>query len=244
MLVHRLRMLPVESIVRGYITGSGWSDYQRSGVVCGHTLPAGLKLCDRLPETIFTPSTKAEFGEHDENITVEQAAKTLGAEVAAEVQTRAKDVYEIAAAHAERCGVLVADTKMEFGVALATPNDAASEAAALVLGDEVLTPDCSRYWPADDYEPGRDQKSYDKQYVRDYLKEVHAPRSPYAHPQWVWHTPGETAPQPPPPHPSLSHAPCRVLAWHRLALTRRRRSRSRRRSCQRRSINTGRSTSF
>ena len=164
MLVKRLRMLPVESIVRGYITGSGWLDYQATGVVCGHSLPAGLKLCERLPNVIFTPSTKAELGEHDENITEEQAAAMVGEDQAAAVSRLAKQVYTIAAAHAEKCGVIVADTKMEFGTL--------DGAGPLILGDEVLTPDCSRYWPADGYEVGKDQASLDKQFVRDYLKSI------------------------------------------------------------------------
>jgi len=167
MLVRRLRMLPVESIVRGYITGSGWADYQKSGSVCGQALPSGLQLCSKLPEEIFTPSTKAELGAHDENITLDQASTMLGKDVADSVSTCARRVYTIAAAHAESRGVLVADTKMEFGVAL----DAA-DGAPLVLGDEVLTPDCSRYWPAEGYAAGKDQPSYDKQYVRDYLKGI------------------------------------------------------------------------
>ena len=170
MLVRKLDMVPVESIVRGYITGSGWVDYQKSGVVCGHVLPQGLKLCERLPEVLFTPSTKAELGEHDENITIEQASEMVGEARASEVSKLAKQVYNLALAHAETCGVLVADTKMEFGVPLNTGG--AKGSAALILGDEVLTPDCSRYWPVDGYEAGKDQKSFDKQYVRDYLKEI------------------------------------------------------------------------
>lgn len=167
MLVRRLRMMPVESIVRGYITGSGWADYLKTGAVCGQTLAAGLKNCEKLPEEIFTPSTKAELGEHDENISLAQASTLLGEGVADSVAKYAKLVYTIAATHAESRGVLVADTKMEFGVAL----DAADD-APLVLGDEVLTPDCSRYWPKEGYEAGKDQPSYDKQYVRDYLKGI------------------------------------------------------------------------
>jgi len=170
MLVRKLRMLPVEAIVRGYITGSGWVDYQQTGLVCGHTLPAGLRQCERLPEVLFTPSTKADLGEHDENITTEQAAALMGDAKAAKVANHAKQVYTLAAEHAEARGVLVADTKMEFGVALSAGE---GDDVALVLGDEVLTPDCSRYWPKDEYAPGRDQASFDKQYVRNYLKEIH-----------------------------------------------------------------------
>ena len=163
MLVRKLDMVPVESIVRGYITGSGWVDYQKSGVVCGHVLPQGLKLCERLPEVLFTPSTKAELGEHDENITIEQASEMVGEARASEVSKLAKQVYNLALAHAETCGVLVADTKMEFGV---------DASGAMVLGDEALTPDCSRYWPKAGYETGRDQDSFDKQYVRNWLKGI------------------------------------------------------------------------
>ena len=136
MLVRKLDMVPVESIVRGYITGSGWVDYQKSGVVCGHVLPQGLKLCERLPEVLFTPSTKAELGEHDENITIEQASEMVGEARASEVSKLAKQVYNLALAHAETCGVLVADTKMEFGVPLNTGG--AKGSAALILGDEVF----------------------------------------------------------------------------------------------------------
>ena len=167
MLVRKLRMLPVESIVRGYITGSGWADYQKTGSVCGHVLPAGLQLCAKLPEELFTPSTKAELGQHDENITVSEASAMLGESIADDVSKYARRVYTIAAAHAAPRGVLVADTKMEFGVALD-----ATGGAPLILGDEVLTPDCSRYWPSEGYEAGKDQPSYDKQYVRDYLSSI------------------------------------------------------------------------
>jgi len=162
MLVKKLTMLPVEVIVRGYITGSGWADYQRSGAVCGHTLPEGLRLCDQLPEPLFTPSTKAEMGEHDENITIAQVEQSVGAETAAALQKQALLVYTTAAKLAAEKGILLADTKMEFGW----------DGGAMTLGDECLTPDCSRYWPKAGYEAGRDQDSYDKQYVRDYLKSV------------------------------------------------------------------------
>ena len=168
MLVRRLQMLPVESIVRGYITGSGWADYKKTGSVCGHVLPGGLRQCERLPEPLFTPSTKADLGEHDENITVEQAGRLVGQSAADRVSAAARKVYEIASSYAEPRGILVADTKMEFGVAL---NGDLRE-AALVLGDEVLPPDCSRYWPLDEYEVGRDQNSFDKQFVRNYLNEI------------------------------------------------------------------------
>ena len=170
MLVHRLEMLPVEAIVRGYITGSGWADYTRTGSVCGHVLPTGLALCDKLPAALYTPSTKAELGAHDENISTSAAADLLGAGVAARVEALSGKVYALAAAHAEARGILVADTKMEFGVA--PGGGGGGGVPALVLGDEVLTPDCSRYWPKEGYAAGRDQPSFDKQYVRDFLKEV------------------------------------------------------------------------
>ena len=162
-LVRKLEMLPVEVIVRGYITGSGWVDYGRTGAVCGHVLPAGLQQCEKLPAPIFTPSTKAALGEHDENIDRARVAETIGAPRAEELEAAALKVYACAAALAAERGVLVADTKMEFGV---------DASGAMVLGDEALTPDCSRYWPADEYAKGREQQSYDKQYVRNYLKEI------------------------------------------------------------------------
>jgi phosphoribosylaminoimidazole-succinocarboxamide synthase len=158
----RLEMLPVECVVRGYITGSGWKDYLRSGEVCGHTLPEGLRESERLPEPIFTPSTKAQTG-HDENITREQAAELVGGERFDEVERIALELYAFAAAHAEARGIILADTKFELGV---------DDAGQLVLADEAFTPDSSRFWPADRYEPGGPQPSFDKQYVRDYCESV------------------------------------------------------------------------
>jgi phosphoribosylaminoimidazole-succinocarboxamide synthase len=158
----RLEMLPVECVVRGYITGSGWKDYLRSGQVCGHRLPEGLRESQRLPEPIFTPSTKAQTG-HDENITREQAAELVGRERFDEVERVALELYAFAAAHAEARGIVLADTKFELGA------DADGE---LVLADEAFTPDSSRFWPADAYEPGGPQPSFDKQYVRDYCESV------------------------------------------------------------------------
>jgi phosphoribosylaminoimidazole-succinocarboxamide synthase len=159
MVVKRLRMLPVECVVRGYITGSGWKDYQATGSVSGIELPPGLRESERLPTPIFTPSTKAEEG-HDEAIDFDAAAKAVGDR---ELMGRVRDVsvalYEFGAAHARERGVILADTKFEFGL---------DDAGELVVGDEVLTPDSSRYWPADGYEPGRSQPSFDKQYVRDW----------------------------------------------------------------------------
>jgi phosphoribosylaminoimidazole-succinocarboxamide synthase len=156
----KLDMLPIECVVRGYLAGSGWKDYQASGATSGHTLPAGLRESDRLPEPIFTPATKAKTG-HDENIAREQAAELVGAELLAEVERVVIDLYLFAAEHAAERGIVIADTKFELGL---------DESGRLVLGDEALTPDSSRFWPADEYEPGRAQASFDKQYVRDYCE--------------------------------------------------------------------------
>jgi phosphoribosylaminoimidazole-succinocarboxamide synthase len=159
LVVRRLDMLPVECVVRGYITGSGWSEYQRCGSVCGIALPAGLRESEQLPQPIFTPTTKADVG-HDEAIDFERAVELVGDRALTErVRDVSVQLYAFAAAHARERGVILADTKFELGL------DAAGE---LVLGDEVLTPDSSRYWPADGYEPGRGQPSFDKQYVRDW----------------------------------------------------------------------------
>ncbi|HEX5225155.1 MAG TPA: phosphoribosylaminoimidazolesuccinocarboxamide synthase [Solirubrobacteraceae bacterium] len=159
--VRKLEMLPVECVVRGYITGSGWKDYQATGSVSGIELPAGLRESDRLPEPIFTPSTKADVG-HDEAIDFERAAELVGdPELMRRVADIAVELYSFAAEHARENGVILADTKFEFGL---DP----SRGGELVVGDEVLTPDSSRYWPADGYEPGRGQPSFDKQYVRDW----------------------------------------------------------------------------
>jgi phosphoribosylaminoimidazole-succinocarboxamide synthase len=156
----RLEMLPVECVVRGYLAGSGWKDYRASGATSGHRLPEGLRESDRLPEPIFTPATKAQEG-HDENITREQAAELIGAERLREVESVAIRLYEAAAEHAIGAGIVIADTKFELGL---DPD------GNLVLADEALTPDSSRFWPADRYEPGRAQDSFDKQYVRDYCE--------------------------------------------------------------------------
>jgi phosphoribosylaminoimidazole-succinocarboxamide synthase len=162
MLVRKTRPLAVECIVRGYLAGSGWADYQKTGAVCGIPLPAGLKESDRLPAPIFTPSTKAALGTHDENITMAQAAATIGADLATRVQEVSLTLYRRARAWAEPRGIILADTKFEFGLMN----------GELLLIDEVLTPDSSRFWPQDDYAPGRPQKSYDKQYLRDYLESL------------------------------------------------------------------------
>jgi phosphoribosylaminoimidazole-succinocarboxamide synthase len=158
----RLEMLPLECVVRGYITGSGWKDYQATGSTSGHVLPEGLRESDRLPSAIFTPSTKAAEG-HDENIDREQAADLVGPKVLAEVERISLELYRFASEHALRRGIIIADTKFEFG---------RDEAGRLVLADEAFTPDSSRFWPADEYEPGHAQPSFDKQFVRDYCEAV------------------------------------------------------------------------
>jgi len=158
----RLAMLPIECVVRGYLAGSGWKDYQKTGEVSGHRLPPGLRESDRLPEPIFTPATKATSG-HDENITREQAAQLVGAERFAEAERLSIALYRFAAEYAGARGILIADTKFEFGV---------EAGGRLVLGDEALTPDSSRFWPADEYAPGRPQASFDKQFVRDFCEKT------------------------------------------------------------------------
>jgi phosphoribosylaminoimidazole-succinocarboxamide synthase len=159
--VKRLEMYPVECVVRGYLSGSGWREYRGSGAVCGIELPEGLQESDRLPEPIFTPATKAEVGDHDENVDFERAVEIVGDRPLMEELRRISiELYDHAASHAVERGIIIADTKFEFG---------SSPGAEIVLGDEVLTPDSSRFWPADDYQPGRPQNSFDKQYVRDWL---------------------------------------------------------------------------
>jgi len=173
LLVERLEMFPVECVARGYITGSGWKDYQATGAVCGIELPQGLRESERLPEPIFTPATKAEIGDHDENVDFERAAEIVGNRpLMEELRRVSTELYTHAAAHAEERGIILADTKFEFG---------ASPGAEVVLADEVFTPDSSRFWPADEYEPGRPQRSFDKQYLRDWLDEIgwdHSPPAP------------------------------------------------------------------
>jgi phosphoribosylaminoimidazole-succinocarboxamide synthase len=158
----RLEMLPIECVVRGYLAGSGWKDYDRTGSVCGHRLPEGLRESDRLPEPIFTPATKADEG-HDENIDLETAAGLVGHERLAEVQETALALYRFAAEHALARGIVIADTKFEFGL---------DGEGTLVLADEAFTPDSSRFWPADEYAPGGPQPSFDKQFVRDYCESL------------------------------------------------------------------------
>ena len=160
-VVRRLKALPVEAIVRGYIIGSGWKDYQRSGAVCGITLPEGLQQADKLPEPLYTPSTKAAVGDHDENVDFDHTVGLLGQEVAEQIRDVSLQLYKEAAAYALERGIIIADTKFEFGL---------DENGTLVLIDEVLTPDSSRFWPADQYHPGISPPSFDKQYVRDYLE--------------------------------------------------------------------------
>ena len=162
-VVRKLKPLPVEAIVRGYIAGSGWKEYRRSGTVCGIALPAGLREADRLPEPIYTPSTKAAAGAHDENISFEKTVELLGADVAAKVRDVSIRLYREAAEHALGRGIIIADTKFEFGL---------DDKGTLTLIDEALTPDSSRFWPVDQYRPGSSPPSFDKQYVRDYLERI------------------------------------------------------------------------
>jgi phosphoribosylaminoimidazole-succinocarboxamide synthase len=167
MLIKKAKVLPVECIVRGYLAGSGWKEYQQNQGVCGVKLPAGLKQCDKLPELIFTHATKAEQGDHDENIDFASCVNAIGTEAAEYVRDKSKEIFNKASAHAESKGIILADTKFEWGVV----DD------RIILIDEVLTPDSSRFWPADKYEPGRDQESYDKQFVRNYLEEINFDKS-------------------------------------------------------------------
>ncbi len=180
MLCKKLRMIPVECIVRGYITGSGWKSYQENGTVCGIKLPEGLKECDKLPQPIYTPSTKAEIGDHDENINFERSVEVLekefpghGADYATKIRDYTIALYKKCADYALTRGIIIADTKFEFGV---------DENGEVILADEMLTPDSSRFWPVEGYEAGHDQPSFDKQFVRNYLK---------AHPECDYNLPQE-----------------------------------------------------
>jgi len=175
-IVKKLKALPVEAIVRGYLIGSGWKDYQQSGTVCGIVLPAGLQLAGKLPEPIFTPSTKADAGEHDINIDFARARELLGAGIAEQVRDVSIRIYSSCAAYALERGIILADTKFEFGL---------DDDGALVLIDEILTPDSSRFWPADSYRPGTSPDSFDKQFVRDYLETL----------DWNKRAPGPRLPQ-------------------------------------------------
>ena len=174
-VVKKLTPIKIEAIVRGYLAGSGWKDCQNTGKLCGIDLPAGLQQAQQLPEVVFTPSTKAAVGEHDENISFAQAAEIIGEDLARQVQTKAIELYKKAAAYAESRGIIICDTKFEFGT---------DENGTLILMDEVLTPDSSRFWPADQYEVGTNPPSFDKQFVRDWLeasgwnKQAPAPKVP------------------------------------------------------------------
>jgi phosphoribosylaminoimidazole-succinocarboxamide synthase len=170
-IVRKLEALPLEAVVRGYLIGSGWKDYQQSGAVCGITLPPGLKQAEKLPEPLFTPATKAALGEHDENISFAQAERAVGAALAAKVRDAALALYNFAAEHARQRGIIIADTKFEFGV---------DSDGRLTLIDEVLTPDSSRFWPADTYRVGTSPPSFDKQFVRDYLETLNWDKKPPA----------------------------------------------------------------
>jgi phosphoribosylaminoimidazole-succinocarboxamide synthase len=170
MLVKRLKPLPIEAVVRGYLAGSGWKEYQQSGVVCGVALPPGLKNASRLAEPIFTPATKAEAGAHDENVTFDEAATLIGRELAGRVRAISIRLYSEAAAYALTKGIVIADTKFEFGL---------DAEGALTLMDEVLTPDSSRYWPMESYREGDNPPSYDKQFVRDWLESVRIAGQPW-----------------------------------------------------------------
>ncbi len=167
MLIKKTKVLPVECIVRSYITGSGWKEYLREGTVCGIKLPKGLKQCQKLDELIFTPSSKAEQGEHDENISFAESVNIIGAEAANYVRDKSIEIFKKASEYAESKGIILADTKFEWGVI----------DGRIILIDEIFTPDSSRFWPADKYEAGRDQDSYDKQFVRNYLEEINFDKS-------------------------------------------------------------------
>jgi phosphoribosylaminoimidazole-succinocarboxamide synthase len=167
MLVKKTKPLPVECVVRGYLAGSGWKEYQQNQTVCGHKLPAGLKQCSKLAEPIFTPSTKEELGKHDENIDFDRCVKILGEKNASYVKDKSIEIFKKASAYAETKGIILADTKFEWGV----------YGDKIILIDEVLTPDSSRFWPADKYQSGRDQESYDKQFVRNYLESINFNKS-------------------------------------------------------------------
>jgi phosphoribosylaminoimidazole-succinocarboxamide synthase len=174
MLVRRTEPLPIECVARGYLAGSGWKEYQATGRICGIALPAGLRESEQLPEPIFTPATKAQSG-HDMNISAESAAELVGQRVLERVRELTLNVYKEGAAHAASCGIIVADTKFEFGL---LPDDGRPPEARLILIDEVMTPDSSRFWPLDGYQAGRSQPAFDKQFVRDYLERIHWNKQP------------------------------------------------------------------
>ena len=167
MLVKKTKVLPIECVVRGYLAGSGWKEYQQSQTVCGHKLPAGLKQCDKLSELIFTPATKEEVGTHDENIDFDRCVKIIGKKNAEYVRDKSIEIFKKASDYAAKKGILLADTKFEWG----------EFNGKIILIDEALTPDSSRFWPADKYQVGRDQESYDKQFVRNYLESINFDKS-------------------------------------------------------------------
>jgi len=167
MLVKKVDVLPIECVVRGYLAGSGWVEYQKSGTVCGQKLPAGLKQCEKLPELIFTPATKAERGTHDENISFQRCVEIIGQQRAEYVRDKSMEVFRKASSYAESKGMILSDTKFEWG----------QNNGKIILIDEVLTPDSSRFWPADKYEAGRDQESFDKQFVRNFLESINFDKS-------------------------------------------------------------------
>ncbi len=181
MIAHKARVVPIECVVRGYLEGSGWKDYQATGAVCGIGLPKGLRQCDRLPQPIFTPATKEEFGKHDENISFDRAAAAVGEGLMDQLRTLSLAIYSMAAEHAAARGIIIADTKFEFGLEEGNPLP--------MLIDEALTPDSSRFWPALDYQPGRAQRSFDKQYLREYLETL------VANGTWGKQAPGPTLPE-------------------------------------------------
>jgi phosphoribosylaminoimidazole-succinocarboxamide synthase len=167
MLVKKTKVMPIECVIRGYLAGSGWKEYQKSQTVCGVKLPAGLKQCAQLPEPIFTPATKEEFGKHDENISFEKCAKIVGDKNAKYLRDKSTEIFKKASQYAESKGIILADTKFEWG----------QTGDKTILIDEVLTPDSSRFWPAAKYQPGRDQESFDKQFVRNYLESINFNKS-------------------------------------------------------------------
>lgn len=180
MIVRRCRVIPIECVARGYLEGSGWKDYRATGSVCGVRLPPGLRQCDRLPEPIFTPATKEEVGKHDENISIERAAREVGAPLMETLRARTLAIYAAAAQHARDRGIILADTKFEFGMPEGGDDP--------ILIDEALTPDSSRFWPLDRYEPGRPQPSFDKQFLREYLESL------VAEGRWSKEPPGPVLP--------------------------------------------------
>jgi phosphoribosylaminoimidazole-succinocarboxamide synthase len=193
MIARRCRVIPVECVVRGYLEGSGWKEYQETGGICGVKLPAGLKQCDRLPEPIFTPATKAPQGQHDENITFDRAAESVGRGLMTDLRDRSIAIYRAAAEHALSRGIIIADTKFEWGLedggsAGGTGVPPAAGAPLPILIDEALTPDSSRFWPADRYQPGRAQPSFDKQFLREYLQDL------VDHGRWNKQAPGPDLP--------------------------------------------------